>query len=330
MKSIAFFNNKGGVGKTTLVYHIAYMMAELGYRVLVADLDPQANVSSMFLSEQGLYDKIVADQTIVEALKPFIKGTGDIEEAHIEKITESIDLLVGNLELSAFEDELSKSWGECLDKRTAEPALRKESAFFRIMQRAAQKAASDFILIDVGPNLGAINRASLIAADFVVVPVSADLFSVQGISNVGKTLVEWREEWQERIKKNPEPNLFLPLGTMKPLGYIISQQGFQEKKPVKAYANWSNRIPNVYHDKIMGDENWASLSIQEDAECLSLMRHYRSLMPMAMEVNKPIFLLKPADGAIGAHYQAVQEVYKDFKVLTLKIIQKIGVSSVIA
>ena len=54
MKTIVFFNNKGGVGKTTLVYHIAWMMKELGEKVLAADLDPQANLSSMFLDEERL------------------------------------------------------------------------------------------------------------------------------------------------------------------------------------------------------------------------------------------------------------------------------------
>ena len=48
------FVNKGGVGKTTLVYHIAWMMKELGKKVLAADLDPQANLSSMFLDEERL------------------------------------------------------------------------------------------------------------------------------------------------------------------------------------------------------------------------------------------------------------------------------------
>ena len=49
MKTIAFFNNKGGVGKTTLVYHLAWMYAELGFSVVAADLDPQANLSAVFL-----------------------------------------------------------------------------------------------------------------------------------------------------------------------------------------------------------------------------------------------------------------------------------------
>jgi cellulose biosynthesis protein BcsQ len=54
MKTVAFFNNKGGVGKTTLVYHLAAMMAERGQTVLAVDLDPQANLTSMFLSEEEL------------------------------------------------------------------------------------------------------------------------------------------------------------------------------------------------------------------------------------------------------------------------------------
>ena len=70
MKTIAFFNNKGGVGKTTLVYHIAWMLAELGQRVLAADLDPQANLSSMFLEEERL-----------EELK--CKSSSEIGRAHV-------------------------------------------------------------------------------------------------------------------------------------------------------------------------------------------------------------------------------------------------------
>ena len=54
MKTIAFFNNKGGVGKTSLVYHLAWMFADRGVPVLAADLDPQANLTAMFLNEERL------------------------------------------------------------------------------------------------------------------------------------------------------------------------------------------------------------------------------------------------------------------------------------
>ncbi len=319
MKSIAFFNNKGGVGKTTLIYHVAYMMTELGYKVLIADLDPQANLSSMFLSEAGLYENIEANLSIMEALKPLIKGTGDIADVHVEAISEKLSLIIGNLELSSFEDELSKSWGECVDRK--EPAFRKVSAFYRIMLNAGTNTNADFILIDMGPNLGAINRAALIAADYVIIPVGADLFSVQGMSNVGKTLKEWRIEWKDRLARNPEPSLLLPQGSMKPAGYVVSQHGIKESRLVQAYFRWAKKIPSIYESAILGIEA-TNVEVENDSNCLALLKHYRSLVPMAMEVNKPIFFLKPADGAIGAHQEAVRNAYNDFEQLTNKIIEK--------
>ncbi len=63
--------------------------------------------------------------------------------------------------------------------------------------------------------------------------------------------------------------------------------------------------------------------VEMDDNCLALLKHYYSLVPMAMEVKKPIFQLKPADGAIGAHYQAVSSAYADFKCLTEKILERI-------
>lgn len=322
MKSIAFFNNKGGVGKTTLVYHVAYMMSELGYKVIVADLDPQANLSSMFLSESLLYQKIKNEKSITKGIKPLLKGLGDIDKVHVEKINNNIGLIIGDLDLSVFEDELSKSWGECIDKK--EPAFRKISSFYRILNNAAKETRANFILIDMGPNLGAMNRAALISTDFVVFPVGADLFSVQGISNVGRAMKEWREGWKERLNKNPEPALSLPEGKMRPIGYIVSQHGIKERKPVKSYLQWAQRIPSVYRTAILEKGMGTPVQIEGDENCLSLLKHYRSLIPMSMEVNKPIFGLRPADGAIGAHLQAVRQSYDDFKNLTEKIIKKVN------
>lgn len=60
-------------------------------------------------------------------------------------------------------------------------------------------------------------------------------------------------------------------------------------------------------------------SVEEDSNCLALLKHYHSLAPMSMEARKPMFLLKSADGAFGAHVQAVQRTYSDFESLTRKI-----------
>ena len=74
MKTIAFFNYKGGVGKATLVYHLSWMYKELGFSVVAADLDPQANLSAVFLSEDRL-DQVWFDDdhrnSILGAVSPY-------------------------------------------------------------------------------------------------------------------------------------------------------------------------------------------------------------------------------------------------------------------
>lgn len=325
MKSLAFFNNKGGVGKTTLIYHLAWMFADMGKRVLVADLDPQANVTSMFLPEselENLWDPDVdSKQSIMTPISPLIRGLGDIGPAPVHAIHSNLRLIPGDLNLSSFESKLSESWIKCLDRDEA--AFRVISAFHRLMQTAAKDFDADIILIDVGPNFGAINRSALISADAVVVPLAPDLFSIQGLRNLGPTLRRWREEWEERKRKNPEPSLNLPLGKMFPLGYVVLQFGIRDSRPVKAYDKWSQRIPETFKTSVIGENNPLQTNFSLAEHSLGLLKHYRSLMPMAMEARKPIFHLKAADGAIGAHTTSVKDCERDFHLLAKAILEKL-------
>ncbi|NJK37409.1 MAG: ParA family protein [Oscillatoriales cyanobacterium RM2_1_1] len=318
---IAFFNNKGGVGKTSLVYHLAWMYYDLGLKVVAADLDPQANLTAAFLDEgrlEEIWEDSDADNynTVFRCIRPLLSGIGDIAAPNLEKIDDGFSLLIGDLQLSGFEDELSSQWPDCLDRK--ERAFRVISAFWRVLSQAASINSADVVLVDLGPNLGAINRAALIASDYVVVPLSPDLFSLQGLKNLGPTVRRWREEWQERIPKNPAPDLALPEGKMQPVGYIILQHGVRFDRPVKAFQKWIERIPNTYNTEVI-QEDKTVLTASDDPNRLALLKHYQSLMPMAQESHKPIFHLKPADGAIGAHVSAVQAVHKDFKALAHKI-----------
>jgi chromosome partitioning protein len=330
VKTVAFFNNKGGVGKTTLVYHLAAMFADRGVRTLAVDLDPQANVTSMFLEEERLEvvwpDKIEHEDTIYGVLRPIIRGIGDIADPHIENVRDRLGLVIGDLALSTFEDKLSDAWPRCHNRD--ESAFRTMTAFYRATLRAADAFEADLTLIDVGPNLGAINRAAIIASDHVVIPLGPDLFSLQGLRNLGPSLSAWRESWQELIAKNPDPSLPLPGGKIEPLGYVVMQHGMRENRPPKAYQRWIKRFPKAYRRDVLGDDE---VSIQvspeagDDPYCLATLKHYRSLMPMAMEAKKPVFFLKPADGAIGAHVEAVRASYQDFHTLARRIGDQCGV-----
>jgi len=327
VKTIAFFNNKGGVGKTSLVYHLAWMFGELGVRVIAADLDPQANLTSMFLDEdrlEALWPDGDHPQSLFGAIRPILRGIGDIGEPHVEPATNRVGLLVGDLGLSRFEDRLSGAWPECHDR--AESAFRVTSAFHRLIVRAAEQHGAELALIDVGPNLGAINRAALIASEHVVIPLAPDLFSVQGLRNLGPTLREWREGWRERLPKAAGTGLALPSGAMEPVGYVTLQPAMRQDRPVKAYARWMARIPGIYRECVLDEPRADAPVVEADPHSLAMLKHYRSLMPMAMEARKPMFALKPADGAIGAHAAAVTDCRADFRQLSERIATRCGIT----
>jgi len=327
---IAFFNNKGGVGKTSLVYHLAWMYSDLGFRVVAADLDPQANLTSAFIDADCL-EELWPDgnhpKTVFGCVQPLIRAIGDIADPHLEYVESQLSLrggklalLVGDLSLSGFEDQLSEVWPKCMDGD--ERAFRVISAFWRMMQKTAIIHKADVILMDLVPNLGAINRAALIAADYVVVPLSPDLFSLQGLRNLGPTLRRWRENWKDRLTRNPADDLELPKGRMQPIGYVVLQHSVRLDRPVKAYNRWIDRIPTVYREAVLNQPGENNISVGDDFHCLALIKNYQSLMPMAQEARKPMFHLKPADGAIGAHTSAVKNVYQDFEALASKITER--------
>ena len=324
MNTIAFFNNKGGVGKTTLVYHVAWMCEELGRRVLAVDLDPQANLSTMFLPEstlETLWPEDEPSQSILSCISPIIEGRGDIEAASLRKIGRDIHLLPGDLGLSQFEDKLSDSWPRCLDRDMA--AFRVITAFYRIIHQAAETIQADTVLMDVGPNLGAINRAAMIASDHVVMPLAPGVFSLQGLRNLGPTLHVWRDSWEERLNKKPEAlTIPMPTGAMKPAGYVVMQHVERKSRPVKAYQRWIDKIPEVYATYVLRRQHPSIKDPETDPNRIGLIKNYQSLMPLAEDARKPVFKLTPADGAIGAHAAAVSKCYLDFKRLTEEILRR--------
>jgi len=321
---VALFNSKGGVGKTLLVYHLAWMYAELGVRVLAVDLDPQANLTTAFIEEDDLI-ALWPDEghgpTVYGSIRPLLRGIGDVAAAPLIALDDQLALLPGDLALSQFEDEFSNQWLDCLEGK--ERAFRVISAFHRLIADGIRRCRADIALVDVGSNLGAINRAALVAATHVVVPLAPDLFSLQGLRNLGPTLRRWRGEWQARLPHNLDAELELPAGRMSPIGYVLQQHGVRRGQPVVAYRRWMQRIPPVYRKDVL-DEGGEAPPIDDDPNCLAQLKHYRSLAPMALDARKPVFALKPADGAFGGHQKAVQHAHRDFAELATTIAERVG------
>ena len=328
---LTFFHNKGGVGKTSLVYHLAWMLSQTGHRVLACDLDPQANLTAAFLDEGRLERLLEGDvgetgRTIFQCVEPLLR-VGDLLRPSLQEISPTLHLIPGDLALSSFEDTLSGEWPNALGSSNLYRPFRILSSFWTVMPTGAKETDATVVLADVGPNLGAINRSALIATDHVVVPLGADLFSLQGLRNLGPTLRHWRTEWGNRRDNWPSSDFPLPEGNMQPLGYIVQQHGVRLSRPVKAYDKWVNRMPEEYARSLRGDGRGPfPASPPEDGHCLATVKHYRSLVPMGQESRKPIFDLTPADGAIGSHAAAVQDARRDFKHLAELIVERAGLA----
>ena len=328
---LTFFNNKGGVGKTSLVYHLAWMLSNIGHRVLACDLDPQANLTAGFLDEarvQKLWERdnglTESGQTIMQCVRPLTE-VGDVRQPILERITPELSLIPGDLALAEFEDTLSTEWPAALGSSSLYRPFRILTAFSIVMQAGAEQMDASIILADVGPNFGAINRSALIATDYVVVPLGADLFSLQGLRNLGPTLNRWRQDWKQRKDNWTQPAFPLPNGRMQTIGYVVQQHGVRLNRPVKAYDQWVNRMPEEYARNLLGGHTgpYPPTPGQDAEHALATVKHYRSLVPMAQEARKPIFRLTPADGAIGSHAAAASDARHDFKVLAKKILERV-------
>ena len=331
---LTFFNNKGGVGKTSLVYHLAWMFSSLDKRVVIIDLDPQANLTAAFMEEdeiEAIWDGQDSGSTIYQCVKP-LTGVSDIAEPVLQKIAENLHLIPGDVNLSGYEDILSAEWPNSMGSNNLYRPMRILSSFWQVMQMAVKKVQADIILADIGPNLGAINRSVLVVTDYVIIPLGADLFSLQGLKNLGPTLKGWKDDWRKRLdnwngcaEKREYPDFKLPRGKMQPIGYLCQQYGVRLDRPVQAYDKWVQRIPEIYRQSVLDEASSGDIRQEDDPYCLATIRHYRSLIPMAQEHRKPIFRLTSADGAIGSHANAVRDAKKDFRQLAEKIADKIGI-----
>lgn len=182
MKKIALFNHKGGVGKTTLTINIAEAIAESGKKVLLVDADPQCNLTSFYMDEPALEkrlqesdDNVTGDGTVWSAIKPVVEGRGGIIKTTPLKVPETdIWYLVGDVMLSEYEEVLPEAWTDSFARRTRGYDV--TTALAQAVDAAAQEVNADIIFYDVGPNVGALNRAVLLDCDYFITPVALIFF----------------------------------------------------------------------------------------------------------------------------------------------------------
>lgn len=320
MITVALFNHKGGVGKTSLAYHLGWIFSDLNQRALLVDLDPQANLTNLSIPEEDLEQLWLEEveerrQTIYGAVVPIQEGHDAPSTIDLVELTSRLYLVPGDMRLSWFEPKLNRAWDECRSQ-SARQALRAVTAFYQVIQKSGKEMEADLVILDLGPNLGELNHAALLAADWVVIPLGADLLSVHALRNVGTALSHWRKLWQELCdQKDAPPNL--PPGLFRAAGYVLSQPSAFGHLSTATDDYWKRQIPQAYANFVADSEAPGNSE-------LGNIRNFHGLMPLAQRARKPVFHLTAADGALGSHYYRANEASSDFRLLARTLADRIG------
>lgn len=317
MKAICVFNNKGGVGKTTLLCNLAsFFSTRKNKKVLVVDADPQCNATAYMLSEAEL-DKLYApskDSGTINDLIVSLKRSKGYGAIPIVRSTGfSVDLVPGDPKFSLAEDFLAKDWFETTSGQ--ERGL-KTTFFFRALLEWAENQAYDFVFFDVGPSLGAINRTVLLSCDYFLLPMSSDIFSLRGLQNIEIAIGNWKRGLERGLQTYEEENgkqfnfedgKVASSVKIKFLGYVTQQYTAKtvdgKKQPVNAYEKIIKKIaPSIQKHLVAGFNMGESLNYK-----LGEVPYFQSLVPMSQTSSKPIFGLRSGDGVVGAHFDKVKQ-----------------------
>lgn len=336
MKSLVLFHNKSGVGKTTLTFNLAHMLARRGHRTVVLDCDPQCNLSSLLLREEEqlveLWQQATragqptpSPSTVSGCVEPVRRGTGGVLKPELVSVAPGLWLLPGHLSLSRFEQSLAEEWAE-----RAEPdntrALDVTTSLDLLSNMAADQVGADIVMLDLGPNLGALNRAALLACDAVIIPVAPDLFSLQGLADVGPILRDWRQSWDETCKHHLRGRAqeHLPLHRFQPIGYLLQQYPICLDRMPVGYMAWAREFPRWFHQHILGEPHPPQeLEAESDEQCIAILKHLSSLVTIAQVARKPLFDLKQADGIGSGQLQLVTRCRHMFEELTEQLLQRL-------
>lgn len=333
MKSLAFFNNKGGVGKTTLACNMASHIArDLDLRVLFVDLDPQCNATQLLLPEKQ-WEKLYGNRresqrrTVLKVLRHIRAGDSEIDR-ELDVVRSSrfgVDVLPGHPSLSMVEDRLSSSW---VDFQAGDLGGARRSIWASTLVDAADYA---LVIFDVGPSLGALNRSVLLGSDRFVTPMAADLFSLYALDNISDWINAWSRDYRrgydsliERSEFEPEEYGLTPSPRVHRAfaGYTVQQYVTKAMgsgyRSVNAYDRYKRQIP----ERASALAKFLSTTTTDPD--LGVVPNMFSMIPLAQAAHAPIRDLKTADGLRGAQVSQQARYLERLEQIAHRLVENIG------
>ena len=321
MKSIAIFNNKGGVGKTTMTYHLGYALAELNYKTLLVDLDPQSNLTlfglepeqlhNIWQAEDGFIDDFVqardekssrdfrdiasGTRSIHFLLKPTEDGTDTPKFLSKPlRLHEHLEMIPGRLSIHTYEDKIASRWS---DVYGGDPlAIRTVTQIRNFCEMYAEKYSYDYVVIDTSPSLGILNKVIISTVDGFLIPCMPDMFSLYGIQNIGKSLKTWKRDFDTifNLLSNSKLSHF-PKNFVSFLGFTIfnarKYSGRSKWDLSRAHHNYAEQIPTTIREYIEADhrKHLSEVQLETPIGQTAIMHSYSTLPNMAQKYRTPMW-----------------------------------------
>lgn len=314
-KQIAFFNHKGGVSKTTSVFHIGWMLAKQGKKVILVDCDPQCNLTGLLLdysaSDEYPFEDGQQPLNIRDGLAPAFEARPvALSPVKLREITQCSGLFVlpGHVGLAEYENQLAIAH----ELSTSLTALQNIPGSLRwLLDLTAESIDADYVLVDMSPSLGALNQNLFTTSDAFIIPMAPDFFSSMALQSLGRILPKWHS-WSTRASEQqvlqdsayPWPNK-----TPKYIGsivqnYRIRSRDGKEAAPTRAYEKWFKALLEVKNDfllpalrdsELLMDENIYKHADADPKEFLVEVPDFNSLIAISQSLSKPVFELTSED-----------------------------------
>lgn len=327
---IALFNHKGGVSKTTTTFHLGWMLASKGHRVLLVDADPQCNLSGLILGLKGenefeTFYQAQAAQNIRAGLAPAFESRPSAIEA-VECVPvegrPGLFLLPGHIRLSEYEVTLGIAQELSGSIQTLQNL---PGSIAYLLNLTAEKYQADMVLVDMNPSLSSINQNLLMTSDFFIVPTSPDYFSLMAVESLAAVIPRWHA-WSERAKQNSALKAAAypyPDKTPRFLGTIIQKYRPRKGAPTEGFQRWIDSI-NERVEKLLVPTfsslkmtlepgTYARIEALMPGYCLAQIADFNTLITRSQDFRTPVFALTDAQlGHVGTVLGSDQVKRKEF------------------
>lgn len=329
-KIINLFNHKGGVSKTTTVFNLGWMLGQLGKKVIIADFDPQCNLTGMVLGYSGIEDleesyKAFPPNNVKDMLAPaFESQPRQIVGADCIQVpgNENLFLLPGHIGLAEYETTL----GIAQELSGLLLALRNLPGSLRFaLDATAEKFGADFVLVDMSPSLGPINQNLLMTSDHFIVPLHPDYFSSMALSSLSRTLPRWRS-WAKTaygIEALLTADYPFPEPKSTFIGAIVQKYRPRSGKASSAFQRWIDQltkglekelIPSLVKADLLQSDKFTAKTGKEPWIPIMEVSDFNSLIALSQELQVPVYALDremvKQSGAVWGQTEASMKVFR--------------------